>query len=77
MKSNFNQKKIDRHIDYIDKKIEEYKHALDQQDEAYKQEKLKQKIEYQQRKKRSIKPQKNNLMIAVQSTTHMRFLPWL
>lgn len=32
LKNNFNQKKIDRHITYIDSKIAEYQHVLDQED---------------------------------------------
>jgi len=33
LKNNFNQKKIDRHIDYIDNKIEEYQSELDNNDQ--------------------------------------------
>ncbi len=33
MKNNFNQAKIDRHIEYIDKKLDEYLEQVDQQDE--------------------------------------------
>jgi len=55
LKNNFNQKKINRHIDYIDNKIEQYKQALDQQDEADKQEELKQKIKHQKSKKEKYK----------------------
>jgi len=33
LKNNFNQKKIDRHLEYIDKKIEEYQKQLDENDE--------------------------------------------
>lgn len=34
MKNNFNQKKIDRHLEYIDKKEQEYLDSLDEQDKA-------------------------------------------
>lgn len=51
LKNNFNQKKIDRHIKYIDDKINEYLSQLEQEDELDKQEKIKHKIEYQHNKK--------------------------
>ena len=47
LKNNFNQKKIDRHIDYIDNKIEEYEQALDQADDEDQQQVIKEKIDYQ------------------------------
>ena len=50
-KNNFNQKKIDRHIDYIDNKIQEYESLLDAEDNKDEQEKLASKIAYQQGKK--------------------------
>ena len=34
LKNNFNQKKIDRHIEYIDDKIAEYQNQLDESDEV-------------------------------------------
>jgi transposase len=55
LKNNFNQKKIDRHIDYIDNKINEYQNQLEQEDEQDKAEELKQKIEYQNTKKKKYK----------------------
>jgi len=51
LKNNFNQKKIDRHIDYIDNRINEYQQQLEQEDELDEQEKIKQKITYQKNKK--------------------------
>ena len=54
-KNNFNQKKIQRHIDYIDHKIHQYQEALDKEDEADKIEVLKKKIEYQNKKKDNYK----------------------
>ena len=33
-KNNFNQDKIDRHLEYIEKRLDEYNHALDQADSA-------------------------------------------
>lgn len=50
LKNNFNQKKIDRHIDYIDHKILEYQNQLDQQDGVEPQE-IEDKITYQESKK--------------------------
>ena len=36
-KNNYNQKKIDRHVSYIDKKLEEYNQVLAEQDGDNKQ----------------------------------------
>ena len=55
LKNNFNQKKIDRHIEYIDNKIEEYQNALDQNDDELLKKKIEQKIDYQQSKKENYK----------------------
>tara|TARA_B110000037_G_scaffold159789_1_gene180366 strand:+ start:3561 stop:5060 length:1500 start_codon:yes stop_codon:yes gene_type:complete len=55
LKNNFNQKKIDRHIEYIDNKIEEYQKALDQQDDEKRIKQVVQKINYQQSKKEKYK----------------------
>jgi len=55
LKNNFNQKKIDRHIEYIDNKIEEYQNALDQNDDELLKKKIDQKIDYQQTKKENYK----------------------
>jgi len=51
LKNNFNQKKIDRHIDYIDNKINEYQQQLESEDEFDNQDKIIQKIAYQEGKK--------------------------
>ena len=45
-KNNFNQKKIDRHIKYIDDKIDDYQKQLEQEDSVDKQEDINQKIVY-------------------------------
>lgn len=55
LKNNFNQKKIDRHIKYIDDKINEYQKHLEQEDKLDKQQEMKQKIEYQNTKKDTYK----------------------
>ena len=51
LKNNFNQKKIDRHIDYIDTKIEAYQHQLEQADKEDEKVKIDTKIGYQNSKK--------------------------
>ena len=51
LKNNFNQKKIDRHIDYIDTKIAKYEKALELADAEDEKEKLAAKIDYQNTKK--------------------------
>lgn len=55
LKNNFNQKKIDRHIEYIDNKIDEYQKELDQNDAELLKKKIEQKIAYQQSKKENYK----------------------
>jgi len=54
LKNNFNQKKIDRHKEYIDRKIEEYQNQLDQAEDLAPEQKeqIEQKIEHQQKKKK-------------------------
>ncbi|MDO9592203.1 MAG: IS1182 family transposase [Erysipelotrichaceae bacterium] len=53
-KNNFNQKKIDRHVTYIDNKLEEYNHALSQQDNDNK-EFIQKEIEKHQERKNKYK----------------------
>ena len=50
-KNNFNQKKIDRHITYIDNKIKEYQDRLDQEDGDIDEQQIETKIAYQKSKK--------------------------
>lgn len=45
IRNNFTQKKIDRHIDYIDKKVAEYEAQLNESDAAEDKANLKEKIE--------------------------------
>lgn len=61
LKNNFNQKKIDRHIEYIDNKIAEYEQSLNLEEDIEKQMVLNNKIEHQQSKKRTISRSKKNL----------------
>lgn len=53
LKNNFNQKKIDRHLEYIDGKIEEYEKQLDLEDnkEIANKEEFEDKIKWQKEKK--------------------------
>jgi len=53
LKNNFNQKKIDRHLEYIDGKIAEYEKQLNQDDdiENSPKEEMQDKIRWQQEKK--------------------------
>tara|TARA_R110002096_G_scaffold31418_2_gene92317 strand:+ start:97 stop:1614 length:1518 start_codon:yes stop_codon:yes gene_type:complete len=51
LKNNFNQNKIDRHIEYIDNKILEYQQQLDAEDGDSDTEKIQDKIAYQESKK--------------------------
>ncbi len=51
LKNNFNQKKIDRHIEYIDNKIAEYQQQLNEEDGIEDAEDLEEKIKYQNLKK--------------------------
>lgn len=55
LKNNFNQKKIDRHIDYIDSKIEEYQKALELADSENDKQEINDKIAYQNTKKDNYK----------------------
>src|SRR5690554_551252 len=50
-KNNFNQKKIDRHIAYIDNKIKEYQDQLDQGDGEVDTQEMETKVAYQRSKK--------------------------
>ena len=52
LKNNFNQKKIDRHIDYIDNKILEYQNQLDTGDTDLDIQEIQNKIVYQKTKKK-------------------------
>ena len=55
LKNNFNQKKIDRQVRYIDEKIAEYEKQLDEKDEEEECQELQNKIDYQEKKKQEYK----------------------
>lgn len=50
-KNNYNEKKIQRHIAYIDRKLEEYNQALSTEDDDKNREKIEQQIQKQQERK--------------------------
>ncbi|MDC1265439.1 hypothetical protein N8009_01455 [Flavobacteriaceae bacterium] len=56
LKNNFNQKKIDRHVDYIDNKINVYQQQLEATDLTENDScEIKDKIKYQNQKKQNYK----------------------
>ena len=63
LKNNFNQKKIDRHLEYIDDKITEYEEQLDEDDDIENDRKneLEDKIKWQQEKKQYYRFVENEL----------------
>jgi len=53
-KNNFNEKKIQRHLEYIENKLKEYEQQLSENDgDKEKEQELKQQIETQQQRKQS------------------------
>jgi hypothetical protein len=67
LKNNFNQKKIDRHLDYIDAKIADYSQQLDQADGCEQLEEIERKIAHQQSKKQQYKALEKQLEVSGQS----------
>lgn len=61
LKNNFNDKKLDFHLEYIDKKIKEYKDLLDASDSAETRQELGKKIERQKEKKKKYETIKTEL----------------
>lgn len=55
LKNNFNQKKIDRHLEYIDDKIAQYEQQLDKEDGEIDKEEIETKIDYQKEKRKKYK----------------------
>lgn len=53
LKNNFNQKKIDRHLDYIDGKLTDYHQQLDQADGVEQKQEIQAKISHQKSKKQA------------------------
>ena len=61
LKRNFNQKKINRHLQYIDDKIEDYYKQLEEEDDMTVIENIENKIAYQNKKKDNYKSLENQL----------------
>lgn len=61
LKNNFNQKKIERHMAYIDEKIAAYETTLDECDREEDRQELEEKIEYQNQKKENYQTIKDTL----------------
>lgn len=62
LKNNFNQKKIDRHLEYIDSKIEEFERQLEQEDlNEAEREQAEQKLNTQQERGKEYKDIKKQL----------------
>lgn len=55
LRNNYTQKKIDRHLEYIDNRIEEFEAALDKTDKEEEKELLKSKIKLQQDRRKNTK----------------------
>lgn len=51
-KNNYNQKKIDRHTEYIDNKLAQYNQALAQSDDHYEKEEIKKDIDKHQKRRK-------------------------
>jgi hypothetical protein len=63
LKNNFNQRKIDRHVEYIDNKIVEYENQLNEANGIFEEQEITEKIDYQKEKKskyKSIEKELNN-----------------
>jgi len=52
-KNNYNQKKIKRHLEYIDNKLEEYQAELDQEDKSRDEQEIRSDIDKQKKRKAS------------------------
>ncbi len=62
LKNNFNEKKIERHVAYIDEKISAYETLLDECDKEEDRQELEEKITYQNQKKENYQTLKDTLM---------------
>jgi transposase/peptidoglycan hydrolase-like protein with peptidoglycan-binding domain len=61
-KNNYNQKKIQRHLDYIDTKLEQYNTALRENDNDTEKEEIKQDIDKHQKRKEQYKKLEQQLV---------------
>jgi len=60
-KNNYNQKKIQRHIDYIDKKVAQYHQLLEQEDSDVDSQQIQQELDKQQNRKENYNELKDRL----------------
>ncbi len=67
LKNNYNQRKIDRHLDYINHKIDEYEQQLNEAEGIEDYQELQDKIEYQNQKKAQYKAVEQELKDSGQS----------
>ena len=61
LKNNYNQGKIDRHLDYIDNRIREFENALDQSDREEEKPNLQRRLKYRKPAKVTKRDLKRNL----------------
>lgn len=61
LKNNFNDKKIDRHLEYIDQKVTEYEQALDASDNIEEKDELEKKIQIKNQRKAAYEKIKQEL----------------
>jgi len=67
LKQNFNQKKINNHLEYIDGKIEQYRKEIDEADSLFQQSELMNKIHRQKKKQETYKKIEKELTESGQS----------
>lgn len=67
LKNNFNQNKIERHIQYIDSKIDEYESQLEQDESEQRQQEIRAKLSYQKQKKENYCSLKQELIASGES----------
>jgi hypothetical protein len=67
LKENFNQKKINNHLEYIDGKIEQYQKEIDEADSLFQQSELLNKIDRQKKKREAYKEIEQELTDSGQS----------
>jgi len=71
LKNNFNQKKIDRHLEYIDSKLADYHEQMDQADGIEQKQEIENKIAHQESKKQQYKAIEKELEASGQSQISM------
>jgi transposase len=61
LKNNYNEKKIKRHLDYIDARIDEFSQAMDQADQQEAKEELSHKVSVQKQRRQKYEDLQNEL----------------